>query len=67
MENPFLDMNCTEVDIREEGYIPNEYEQMTDLDWVEYEFATIEYDFQIHPTAAKRIRALFERLYERSL
>jgi hypothetical protein len=29
---------------------------------VEDEFRKIEYDFQIHPEAARRIRALFKRL-----
>lgn len=41
----------------------SEYENLTELDWVKYEFATIEYDFQINPIAARRIEALFERLY----
>lgn len=36
----------------------------TELDWAEYEFATVEYDYQIPPRAAERIRALFKRLYD---
>lgn len=43
----------------------DEYARLTELDWVEYEFGTIEYDYQIHPIAAKRIRELFKRLFER--
>ena len=43
----------------------DEYKHITELDCVEYEFSTIEYDFQIHPIAAKRIRELFKRLYEK--
>ena len=43
----------------------SEYANLTELDWVEYEFATIEYDYQIHQIAAKRIRELFKRLFER--
>jgi len=41
----------------------DEYEDMTPLDWAEYEFATIEYDYKIHPEAARRIRELLERVY----
>lgn len=39
-----------------------EYDDVTEREWVEYEFATIEYDFQIHPKAATGIRLLFDRL-----
>lgn len=42
----------------------NTYEAMTQLDWAEYEFATIEYDFRIHADAAKAIRNIFKRLYD---
>ena len=42
----------------------DEYESMTQLDWAEYEFATIEYDYMIHPKAAISIRAIFKRLYD---
>ncbi len=41
-----------------------EYDAMTELDWAEYEFATIEYDYNIHEKAARSIRAIFERLYK---
>ena len=41
-----------------------QYEGMTPLDWAEYEFATIEYDFKIDPRAAEAIRAIFKRLYD---
>lgn len=44
--------------------LDQEYEDMTALDWAEYEFDTIEYDYKIHPEAAKAIRSLFKRLYE---
>ena len=40
-------------------------EPLTELDSVMYEFATIEYDYHIHPDAAKRIINLFEILYNR--
>lgn len=40
----------------------NEYEDATPLDWAEYEFATIEYDYKVHPNAAKAIREIFKRL-----
>ena len=43
--------------------LKSDYDELTELDWVLYEFATIEYDFRIHPVAARRIEALFERLY----
>jgi len=33
--------------------------------WAEYEFATTEYDYRIHPDAAKTIRTMFRRLAER--
>lgn len=41
----------------------NDYYDATKLDWAEYEFATIEYDYRIHPDAAKRIRQIFKALY----
>lgn len=41
----------------------SDYEALTELDWAEYEFATIEYDYNIHANAANSIRAIFERLY----
>lgn len=41
-----------------------DYESMTPLDWAEYEFATIEYDYKIHPGAARAIREIFKRLYD---
>ena len=43
----------------------DEYRYLTELDAVEYVFSTIEYDFKIHPIAAKQIRELFKRLYEK--
>lgn len=42
-----------------------EYEEMSKLDWAEYEFTTIEYDYVIHPNAAKAIRAIFKRLHDK--
>ena len=45
------------------GTKPTEYEEASELDWAGYEFATIEYDYKIHPEAAKRIQQLFVRLY----
>ena len=42
----------------------DDYKDMTELDWVEYEFATIEYDYRVHAEAARRIRCLFKRLYD---
>lgn len=41
----------------------NEYEDVTELGWVEYEFATIECDYRIHPDAARAINRMFKRLY----
>ena len=38
-------------------------ENLTELVWVRYEFATIQYDYNILADAAKRIDTLFERLY----
>lgn len=43
----------------------DDYTHLTELDWAEYEFATIEYDFRIHPIAAERIRHLFKRLHDK--
>jgi hypothetical protein len=40
----------------------SDYKDCSERDWVEYEFGTIEYDFNIHPEAARRIRSLFDRL-----
>lgn len=37
---------------------------MTERDRIEYELATIEYDFRVHPEAMRRIRALFDRKQE---
>lgn len=42
----------------------DDYGQVTELEWVEYELDTIEYDFKIHPAAIKRIRALMVRILE---
>ena len=39
-----------------------DYDNITELDWVLYEFATIAYDYKIHPEAVRRINELFERL-----
>ncbi|KKL05457.1 hypothetical protein LCGC14_2605840 [marine sediment metagenome] len=44
---------------------PNDYDDVTPLKWAEYELATIEYDYKVHPEAAKMIRNLFKRLAER--
>jgi len=38
-----------------------DYEDCTDLDWAEYEFSTIEYDYRIHPDATKAIRNILKR------
>jgi len=38
--------------------------EMTPLDWAMYEFGTIEYDFQVHPEAARRIEGLFKQIYK---
>ena len=40
--------------------------EMSSLDWAMYEFATIEYDYRIHPHAARRIEKLFENIYKDS-
>jgi len=39
----------------------SDYDACTDLDWAEYEFATIEYDHRLSPDAARAIRAIFKR------
>ena len=41
----------------------DDYADVTELDWAEYEFGTVEYDYNIHPQAARVIRTLFKRLY----
>lgn len=43
------------------GTKPTDYDAVSPADWAEYEFATIEYDYKIHPDAAKRIRGIFRR------
>jgi hypothetical protein len=40
----------------------NDYQNVTAREWVEYEFATIEYDYQLPPAAVARIKLLFDRL-----
>ena len=40
----------------------SEYDDVTEREWVEYEFSTIQYDYQLHPDAARRIQGLFDRL-----
>lgn len=40
----------------------SDYDDVTPLEWAKYEFATIEYDYKVHPEAAKRILNLLERL-----
>ena len=62
MNNEFL--NYTSEADRDENY-PSDYDRMTELDWAEYVFDTIAYDYQIHEDAAKAIRAIFVQLYER--
>ncbi len=42
---------------------PSDYDEMTELDWAEYEFGTVEYDYKVHPEAARIIRLIFKRLY----
>ena len=44
----------------------DDYKNVTPLEWAEYEFATTEYDYKIHPDAAKTIRSIFRRLYGES-
>lgn len=55
-------INVSEIDAT---YEPSDYERMTELDWAEYQFATVEYDYNIHPRAAESIRAIFKQLYEK--
>jgi hypothetical protein len=50
------------LDINEN--VSEDYVELTPLDWVKYEFETIEYDYKIHPEAANRIRSLFEQLFK---
>lgn len=45
----------------------DEYANITPLEWAEYEFATIEYDYRIQEEAAARIRGIFKQLVERVL
>lgn len=45
---------------------PSDYDNVTPLEWAEYEFATIEYDHKISPDAARGIRAIMQRLSERT-
>lgn len=55
----------SEIDIKHmlENMDPRAEEpQMTPLESAEYEFATIEYDYNIHQNAAERILAIFRRL-----
>ena len=40
----------------------SDYDEVTPLEWAEYEFATIEYDAQLTPRTAEAIRAIFKRL-----
>lgn len=39
-----------------------EYDQITECDWVYLELATIIYDYRLHTDAAKRIELLFDRV-----
>ena len=48
-------------------YSDFDYNNMTERDWVDYEFATIEYDYRIPYEAARRIERLFDRLWEAKL
>lgn len=41
----------------------SDYDKLNAYDWAMYEFATIEYDYKIHPDAARRIVELFKQLY----
>lgn len=43
------------------GQSPTEYDEVTPLEWAEYEFSTIEYDYRIPTEAAQRIREIFKR------
>ena len=47
----------------EELPLKSDYDELTELDRVLYEFGTVEYDFKIHPVAARNIREMFERLF----
>jgi hypothetical protein len=40
----------------------SEYDQLTERDWVDYEFDTIAYDYGIHPKAVDQIGKLLDRL-----
>ena len=39
-----------------------DYESVSELDWADYQIATIEYDYRIHPKAAESIRSIFKQL-----
>ena len=41
----------------------SDYDKVTPLEWAEYEFATIAYDYKIHLDAIKSISNIFKRLY----
>ena len=41
---------------------PSDYDEVTELEWVLYEFSTIAYDYKIHPKAVDQIISLFQRL-----
>jgi hypothetical protein len=45
--------------------ITSDYDNVTPLEWAEYEFATIEYDYEIHPEAAKAIYEILKRLADK--
>lgn len=51
-----------------EEFIPDctsedEYANLTEYDWVMYEWGTIAYDYRVHPDAQSQIEILFKRLW----
>ena len=42
------------------------YETCSPFEWAMYEFATIIYDYKVHPEAAKRVELIFKQLVEKS-
>lgn len=59
-----MDLNTPSIPSPKTGSTASEYDEVTPLEWAEYEFATIEYDYRIPERAANAIRAIFKRLSE---
>ena len=53
--------------LEQTGIKHTDYDAVTPLEWAEYEFATIAYDYQIHQKAAIAIREIFKRLSQTPL